>query len=108
MAMSRSSYLTKYGGTTSNTFQITAQNITTDNLIVRGNVYGLTVFDDASFNSASIGNITITQDLRVPQNILLDNSLIFTKSNINLYSNSTAVTTNSLVINNSTIQYIVA
>lgn len=103
MAMSRSSYLTKYGGTTSNTFQITAQNITTDNLIVRGNVYGLTVFDDASFNSASIGNITITQDLRVPQNILLDNSLIFTKSNINLYSNTTAVTTNSLVINNSTM-----
>lgn len=100
---SRSSYLTKYGGTTSNTFQITAQNITTDNLIVRGNVYGLTVFDDASFNSASIGNITITQDLRIPNNILLDNSLIFTKSNINLYSNTNSATTNSLVINNSTM-----
>jgi len=103
MAMSRSSYLTKYGGTTSNTFQITTQNLTTDNLIVRGNVYGLTVFDDASFNSASIGNITITQDLRVPKNIRLDNNLIFTKSNINLYSNTNSGDTNSLVINNSTM-----
>ena len=84
----RNSYLTKYGGTASNTYQITTQNLTTDNLNVRGNVIGTTYFDSAVFNNASIVNINITGNLTIPNNLFIGNSIIFTNSTYSIYSNS--------------------
>ena len=69
--------MNKYGGTVSNTYQINAQNLTTENLIVRGNVVGTVNLDVANINIANIGITNYTGNTSFSGDLGIGNDLIF-------------------------------
>ena len=87
MANQRTSYLNKYGGISSNTYQLNSQNISTETLSIRGNLLGnLTINGSLTIQSLNLnGNLNCPENVTVNGELYLHNYLVFTTVNPDIY-----------------------